>query len=46
MGAVIPPETETQVTFGVIDQDARPTDALFLRFLRRHRPAQRKSAWS
>ena len=43
-GAVIPPETGAQVTDGVIDQDARPTEALYLRFLRRHRPSPTKTA--
>jgi len=46
VGAVIPPETGAQVTDGVIDQGARPTDALFLRFLSRHRSALKKTARS
>jgi hypothetical protein len=45
-GAVIPPETGAQVTDGVIGESAKPTDALFLRFLSRHRSALKKTARS
>ncbi|QNJ27541.1 hypothetical protein SynSYN20_03249 [Synechococcus sp. SYN20] len=41
---MIPPEIGDQITDSVIDQGARPTEQLFLCFLRRHRPAPTKTA--
>ncbi|QNI90195.1 hypothetical protein SynROS8604_03595 [Synechococcus sp. ROS8604] len=43
---MIPPEIGDQVTDGVIDQVAKPTEQLFLCFLRRHRPALKETARS